>query len=281
MREQKTFTEFRTFSAVQKNVEINQRMKIDFDVIHSNYTSAIFYPRTGYRHKFITSNMGKLVFITHNKMKADILKNTKPEFWQRDFEKDVKLFDATDDPEAEKLPLMINFDLKNAYPNALFKSGYISAEVNEFILKRRKLDRLQAIGIFASRKSIFHYSRGILQDIENVESPLKNVYFYAAKITDNIMRAAQVQAGDDFIFFWFDGIYIRPNTRTEKRLTEFFEDSKIEYKKEIIRDLQIETGATKTYISYLNPKNEKKIFNIPHNNQHTKKVAAEILSILH
>lgn len=280
MRESKVFTEFRSFSAFQKNVEINKRMKIDFDVIHSNYTSSIFYPKTGYRHKFITSHLHYFVFIIHNKMKSDILQAARPEFWRGDFEKNIQLFDATDDPEAEKLPLMINFDLKNAYPNALFKGGFISADVNDFIQKRKKIERLQAIGIFASRKSIFNYVSGELRSVEDKQSELRNVYFYAAKVTDNIMRAAQRESGEDFIFYWFDGIYIRPNKKTEKRLTDFFESSKIEYKKEVIMELNIDTHFDKTFISYKDQKGDNKVFNIPHGGHHAKKTASEILTFL-
>lgn len=280
MKEKKILTEYRTFKAVQNNVDLNKRMKIDFEVLQSNYTTTINYPKTGYKHKFITSNLSQWVFITYQKMKAEILKNANPDFWKNDFEKNISLYDCNDEPQINDLDFLINFDLKNAYPSALERAGFISPEVCEFIQKRKKIHRLQAIGIFASRKSIFKYERGILNDIENSESELKNVYFFASKVTDNIIKAARQEAGDDFVFYWFDGIYIRPNAKTEKRLTEFFEHHNFEYKKEVIKDLDINIQANKTNINYTDSKGKKKLFNIPHNGHRERKTAGQIIKIL-
>jgi len=280
MREIKTLTEYRTAAGVKKQIEINQLMKANFEVHNSNYTTSIVYPKTGYRHKFITSNLNKMAFIAHAKMKVDILKNAPAEFWNNNFEKDILLFDCTEEEKNEDFNLIINFDLKNAYPTALLKAGFLSEETAQFIEKRNKLHRLQAIGIFAGQKNIFRYEKGILSEVDFWQNPLKNVYFFAAKKTDNIIRSAARISGDSFLFFWFDGIYIRPHRRAEKMITDFFETHKIEYKKELIKYLNINYTSGKAFISYTDTKLERKTFAIPTRSQQAKKENERILKFL-
>jgi hypothetical protein len=280
MRAIKTLTEYRTAAAVKKQIEINQLMRANFEVHNSNYTTAIVYPSTGYRHKFITSNLNKMAFIAHAKMKVDILKNAPDNFWSNNFEKDILLYDCTKDEKNEDFNLIINFDLKNAYPTALVKAGFLSEETAEFIEKRNKLHRLQAIGIFAGQKRIFKYEKGILSDVDLWQNPLKNVYFFAAKKTDNIIKSAAEISGDSFLFFWFDGIYIRPHRRAEKMITDFFESNNIAYKKELIRDLKITYTAGKAFISYTDIKEDRKTFAIPTRSHQVKKDNESILKFL-
>jgi len=259
--ETKIYKEFRDGKNVSHLININKQFKADFEVWQSNYTTTIFYPKTGYKHKFNLRQLDKKVFFIYAKLKKQISLNTRQEFWQKNFEKDINFFEVNPQVQPKEI---FNLDLKNAYPSALMKSGYIDAPTCKYIEKQHKLHRLQAIGMFASRKSIFDYVQGYLCQVRNKESELRNVYFYAAKVTDNIMKAAKYLSKDKFVFYWFDGIYIENCENTKKLLLEFFADSKIEIKTELLTNLEIEQKRDISKIIYTDSKGTKKIFNVPH-----------------
>lgn len=279
MRAKKTINEYRDPKAIQNIISVNKKMKADFHVLQSNYTTEIFYPDANIRHKFFIKEMPKRAFIGFAKMKKDVLFKypENSDFWKKDIEKNISLFDTVERPETVKS--VINFDLKNAYPTALFKSGLISEESAKFIEKCKKLERLQSIGIFASKKTVFEYIQGYLCDIDIIESPLRNVYFYASKVTDNIMKAAREVVKDDFLFYWFDGIYFERTPRSEKRLTDFFRYNSIDFKKEVLTNFKAEQTSASNRYSYQDAKGNFKTFAIP-KKDHERHTNAEILKAI-
>lgn len=258
----KNYKEYRDANNISHIININKKMRATFEVWQTNYTTTIFYPETGYKHKFVLRDLHKSVFFLFAKMKKQISENAKKEFWTMNFEKDLNLFDCS--PKEKWSKKIVNIDLKNAYPTALFRANLIDAEMFEYIGKFNKLARLQSIGMFASRKTVFDYLQGYLIDITQTESETKNAYFFAANATDKIMKAAKNICGDSFLFYWFDGIYFEPKKEVLSNLNDFFLSHHIDAKTELITDLKVFNKKMSSNIIYTDSKGEKKEFNIPH-----------------
>lgn len=277
MPNNKLFKDYRDAKNITDLIKINIKMRANFEVWQTNYTTTVFYPDTNYKHKFILKDLQKSVFFLHQKMKKQILENAKPSFWQIDFEKNISLFSCSENYNKKWSRKIVNIDLKNAYPTALKRAGLIDAKLFEYIGKFDKLARLQAIGMFASRKTIFEYLQGYLVKIDSTENKTKNAYFFAANATDRIMREARKICGDKFLFYWFDGIYFEPSKKVISKLNDFFLNNHIDAKTELITDLKVINKKLSSKIIYTDSKGAIKEFNIPHPQEKNKEDNTKIL----
>lgn len=106
----------------------------------------------------------------------------------------------------------ILIDIKAAYPTALKNTGIITEETYNFLMKLKKIQRLKAIGMLASSKFIYEFEAGELISTRKTEpNKYKDIYFFAAYEIGEILQKCSAIGKTDFLFYWFDGIYIKPN----------------------------------------------------------------------
>lgn len=108
--------------------------------------------------------------------------------------------------------LAILIDIKAAYPSVLKNTGIITPETYDVLMKLKKLDRLKAIGMLASEKMRLIFEDGKLKRTEKgAEAKYKDIYFFAAYEIGEILHELSQINKEDFLFYWFDGIYIKSN----------------------------------------------------------------------
>jgi hypothetical protein len=108
--------------------------------------------------------------------------------------------------------LAILIDIKAAYPSVLKNTGIIKEETFNYLMQLPKLDRLKAIGMLASEKIRFVFNKGELIRTEKGKDAIyRDIYFYAAYEVGEILHELSQISKEDFLFYWFDGIYIKSN----------------------------------------------------------------------
>lgn len=147
----------------------------------------------------------------------------------------------------EKLPRVVNIDIKKAYPWAFYNLGFIGKPVLKYLLdldaKGKKISRLKGMGVLAKRKLVNRYSAGKLRKSEiRDDEYLRACFFNACKVVDDIMLKCCEVAGRDMLFFWVDGIYINAKYKRSraviKRVCSLIKKSGYKYTRESLRDFR-------------------------------------------
>ena len=72
--------------------------------------------------------------------------------------------------------------------------------------------RLILIGSIATSKRIYNYVSGKLESVTVKENEiLRQAWFHICKYVDQCMIDIKNCIGEDFIFYWVDGIFFKPN----------------------------------------------------------------------
>jgi len=101
-------------------------------------------------------------------------------------------------------------DINMAYYNAAHALGYISKEFYDECKNLDKSMRLRLIGSIAIMKTKFIYKSGVLDDVQQVTNPvLRSAWFHICKYVADAMRDMAKILGNDFMFYWVDGIVFR------------------------------------------------------------------------
>lgn len=94
----------------------------------------------------------------------------------------------------------------------------------------KKRVRLIALGSLAKQTKIYQFTGKKIELLENERSVLtENVWYNICHKVGKIMKAAEELAGDDFLFFWVDGIYVKGKENVDK-ISKFFIDNNYQSK---------------------------------------------------
>lgn len=118
----------------------------------------------------------------------------------------------------------ILIDINAAYPTALFLNGIITENTFDYLMSLKKIQRLKAIGMLASQKFIYEFENGECINLRKSEKN-KNaeIYFLASYEIGEILEKCSGLNKSDFLFYWFDGIYIKPNWIYAAEIINFLE----------------------------------------------------------
>jgi hypothetical protein len=106
---------------------------------------------------------------------------------------------------------VLELDINKAYYKVLFNLGYIEEDFYNECINLPKKIRLALVGSLATQKSIFYYENGKLERHEVTKNDtLRNVFFQLVSEVDEVLTVFQKMAGENFIFYWVDGIYLKP-----------------------------------------------------------------------
>ena len=113
----------------------------------------------------------------------------------------------------------MELDINKAYYITLFNLGYISRTFYNLCIDLPKQIRLALIGTLATTRSILFYESGKISDYEiKVDKLLRKVFFQVVKTVDECLYSFSYLAGEHFIFYWVDGIYLTPYKDLERHL---------------------------------------------------------------
>lgn len=180
---------------------------------------------------------------TYMKVKAEIL--SKPKQKLTDLSPTLKYWLIKEKPFGKTIQSVTNIDIKKAYPYAFFHQGFISKEVLDYLIdldnNGYKQSRLRGMGMLARIKVRNHYrGSNVIKGVLVEDKYLRNTFFKACKIIDDLMLKCVKLAGDNCLFYWFDGIYIDTSEEKGKgivkKICRLIEESKYKFSEEVLQD---------------------------------------------
>lgn len=179
-----------------------------YEIAMTGYTDKIT-TQDGKKYLIAPTDMSNKVFIASKKITADFLASgieleNVPRTNINFFGFDKKEFTHND---------AILIDIKSAYPTILLRLGIIKQDTYDYLMDLKKSERLKAIGILASKKTIIQFNNEWEKPILTIseDGKFSDIYFLAAYEIGEILSECRKAVKEDFLFFWFDGIYIKKN----------------------------------------------------------------------
>lgn len=247
---------------VRDRIKALKLCKLSFKVVQTNYTTTIIFPNEE-KEMYLTTIRSIGVF----KANKIIQKEAVPNYIEADFEGRCEYYDLNSEKFldlAHNPEQVYNIDLKAAYPTALKRYGLISEKTYKMLLRMDKLDRLASIGMFASRKVVFHINQGELMNLTEEQGKYKNIFFLAAYATDEVMKnCREIIGGNDFVFYWFDGIYFTGREKI-KAVSEYLKGSTdIDFRQVWLQDFKANDVGEYIKISFKERSKGEKSFSLP------------------
>lgn len=249
-------------------------IKIPFEMVCSNYT--VLFKAEGLEKKFVHSMQGNRAFACFAKIKSDVKKKPIP-----DINKDKLSYFVHNFRQNQFIGDVVNIDLKSAYATVLYKDGYISKATFDYISKGSKQERLVSVGMLASKKQKFLFDNGtIIGDPEEVISEYSNFFFYAVRRTGEIMADLKAICGNDYLFTWVDGIYLRPNEKAVAACEQYIKDIDFKSATDYLRNFTVMVNKKQVTVNFLKEKAGKwhpKPFNLPLMNSEFKRIMIDAI----
>lgn len=148
----------------------------------------------------------------------------------------------------------INIDLSAAYWETAYMLGLLSKDTYKRGFKVSKQVRLAAIGSLAKKKRVYEFDgrKQRLLDITRSETEfLWDVI--CDRVGDLLCRVAD-KCGDDFIFFWVDGIYVKK--RSAKKVERLFNNAGYGFKSNPIKAVSV--TKRNIFVHLINPEKKTK-----------------------
>jgi len=229
---------------------------LDFQVKHSNYNTQIIGQQTVL--KFIQTEHPTRVFVAYNKIVADLKKSDKTvEILQGEWS--TENFDSKNGLRPCSYKKVLNLDITSAYPYCLFINKLICQDTFNFLMSLPKNERLPAIGMIAKKSVWIDYSNGKATNWDVKTGEYANIFFYVIQQITDLMAWAGEIAGNDFLFYWVDGIFLKPTISKKKlqEITGIFAEQGYYYKYENVKDFTVVRDNDKLYINMIKNGEEK------------------------
>ena len=237
--------------------------KISFSWSQTNTTSVIDVPCKNLQYSILDSLTRKEVFFAHSKIKSDLKKcnviiDEVPQ-------QNINYYSLTSRTGNNfKLNNIFCIDIKSAYPSALLNEKLISKQTFDDLQKLDKLERLKAIGMLASKKTVLYYEKGKIENYEVKVNDFYNFFFYTQYVIGEIMQEIENLLGGDFLFFWVDGIYFK-NIENKEKIIDILKKRNYLFSIEALEYIEIIKKQKITV--HLKPENKPlKTFNLPPKN---------------
>ena len=256
MKKQNAATMFKNPQLQESIIKQYKQAGLDFQVKHSNYNTQIIGQESVI--KFIQTEHSIKVFIAYNKIVADLKKSDKTvEILQGDWS--TENFDSKNGLKPCSYKTVLNLDITSAYPYCLFINKLIGLDTFNYLMALPKNERLPAIGMIAKKSVWIDYQKGKATTWDVKTGEYANIFFFVIQqITDLMAWAADI-AGDDFLFYWVDGIFLKPTISKKKlqEITGIFAEQGYYYKYENVKNFSVVRENDKLYINMIKNGDEK------------------------
>ena len=256
MKKQNAATMFKNPQLQESIIKQYKEAGLDFQVKHSNYNTQIIGQESVI--KFIQTEHSIKVFIAYNKIVADLKKSDKTvEILQGDWS--TENFDSKNGLKPCSYKTVLNLDITSAYPYCLFINKLIGLDTFNYLMALPKNERLPAIGMIAKKSVWIDYQKGKATAWDVKTGEYANIFFFVIQqITDLMAWAADI-AGDDFLFYWVDGIFLKPTISKKKlqQITGIFAEQGYYYKYENVKNFSVVRENDKLYINMIKNGDEK------------------------
>ena len=241
-------------------IDLLKNAKTPFSMQVSNYTTKII--SEPYNVSFVKGLQSNRVFAAASYLKKDLAGKKIPNV-------DMKKCDYYD-TNFRGLEFYsdrcFNMDIKEAYAAIVYMDGFITKKTYDYLRKMPKMERLAAVGMLASHKTIFrHDSLGRIIKVDEIINPLSNFFFHCVQKTENIIHDVKNKILQEaFLFSWVDGVYYMNENTGYKNVTMQY--LKTEYGLEStfkeLNNFEVKIKNQSYRISFLQD-GEEKVFNIP------------------
>lgn len=184
-------------------LEFCQSTGLPYTIKESNYS---LYIESEFCNIKFRPEMNKKAFIAGAMIKRDIRNSgliapdINPE--------DLKYFNFSAEDNLQRADSVVyNVDIKSAYASILREHAIISKKTHGYMSRLSKKDRLACVGMLASRKDIFNMVGKVATSSHKELSGYASWFYFCVNRTNEIMRECQLRIGNDFLFFWVDGIF--------------------------------------------------------------------------
>jgi hypothetical protein len=256
MKKQNAATMFKNPQLQESIIKQYKEAGLDFQVKHSNYNTQIIGQESVI--KFIQTEHSIKVFIAYNKIVADLKKSDKTvEILQGEWS--TENFDSKNGLKPCSYKTVLNLDITSAYPYCLFINKLICLDTFNYLMALPKNERLPAIGMIAKKSVWIDYQKGKATTWDVKTGEYANIFFFVIQqITDLMAWAADI-AGDDFLFYWVDGIFLKPTISKKKlqEITGIFAEQGYYYKYENVKNFSVVRENDKLYINMIKNGDEK------------------------
>jgi len=256
MKKQNAATMFKNPQLQESIIKQYKEAGLDFQVKHSNYNTQIIGQESVI--KFIQTEHSIKVFIAYNKIVADLKKSDKTvEILQGEWS--TENFDSKNGLKPCSYKTVLNLDITSAYPYCLFINKLICLDTFNYLMALPKNERLPAIGMIAKKSVWIDYQKGKATAWDVKTGEYANIFFFVIQqITDLMAWAADI-AGDDFLFYWVDGIFLKPTISKKKlqQITGIFAEQGYYYKYENVKNFSVVRENDKLYINMIKNGDEK------------------------
>lgn len=204
----------------------------------------------------------------------------------------IKYVETKEYPEGTLFNDVYEVDLDEAYWKTALNEGIISKELYDEGCKfkfenldkeetaYKKKVRLIALGSLAKQKSYYEFSGKKIIRRDPIKSVLtENVWYTIVKKVSDIMTSAQKIAGNDFLMFWVDGIYIKGHENVEK-IQDYFHSKGYESKVKKIHKFYYKNRIIHSQDTELENKEDIRTFNLPALNKKRKKTLFSNLELI-
>ena len=248
-------------SNLKTKAQFMQDMNMPFKLIKSGSSftlqSDLFKETARKKSKIFTTQ--DLVFI--NRVRNHVEKSDINDLFYR------KLYTETDIDYIQVSPKMKDgdeydnvycIDLTAAYWRTAYLLGIVSKSIYQLGESVSKPVRLASLGSLAKRKTTWDFDGKSYSREKIVLSPHSNLWFAVCKRVSDIMTKAKIALGDDFYFYWVDGIYFRNTEANKDKVLKIFREFDYESKPESIEWIKV--GAKQFSVKKLD-KEKETVFN--------------------
>jgi hypothetical protein len=228
---------YRDVETVKKIVQMYKDMKLDFCIKNSSYSTIIETETNQVR--FITNNYSNAVFMAAQKIKSDVTKSELGRSIMAGHYSTANYDSANGQPDGSWNKI-INIDITSAYATCLLNSKLISKETYLFLQKIPKTERLPAMGMLARNQLIINFEKGVATTHERFTADTAQIFFYVISEINKMMQKVMQMAGDYFLFYWVDGIFLKYDIPVEllDQIEAVFLHKNYAVKYESVKDLE-------------------------------------------
>lgn len=244
-------------SSFRSLIDYFKKHEHDFEVSYTGYT-AMIKNSTENKHYFLAKSTAKSPYRFTQKIKSEILKSG---IWiDAISSKNIKFF-KVNNIKPVTLKKVYNVDINSAYPTALKNLGLISEKLFNELSKLEKIDRLKAIGMLATNKTVIIFKKGKQITVTKKSNELmRNCWLALCDYTGEAIDTVR-QNLDSFLFYWFDGIYFTDKNEAQKCI-DILKTFKFESKLEVLENFTVKEKTENLFITY-GKGTDKKQFILP------------------
>ena len=141
-------------------------------------------------------------------------------------------------------------DVNGAYWQTALLLGVITPELYSDGFKMSKITRLASLGSLAKKTEIYKYDGKNYEFVETVLSlDTENIWFAICYKFASIMQEVAKLLGNDFYFYWVDGIYFKNTPENIELVKSMFNEKKYECKHEDVGRIEFLEKEFKVYSS--------------------------------